>query len=110
MRIACMLVAALSVPGVCGGKDDPGPSCEQLTDHLLSIMTGTVPGHAGMAMAPRQLMIQRCDEKHYAPQVRTCMMAATTMTAAGACSGEKPIAPPHPIQQRVELKPAGSGS
>jgi hypothetical protein len=106
MRIGWIVVAALAA---CGGKDDPGPSCDQLTDHLLSIMTGTVPGHAGMAMAPRQLMIQRCDEKHYAPQIRTCMMAATTMAAAGACSGEKPLVQPHQ-PQHLDLKPAGSGS
>jgi len=106
MRIAWLLVAALAA---CSGKDDPGPSCAQLTDHLLAVMSGTVPGHTGMAMAPRQLMIQRCDEKHYAPQVRSCMLAATTMAAAGACSGEKPMAQPH-VPQHVELTPAGSGS
>ena len=106
MRIAWLAVAALAA---CGGKDDPGPSCEQLTDHLLAVMTGTAPGHAGMAMAPRQLMIQRCDDKHYTPAVRTCMLAATTMASAGACSGEKPLVQPHQ-PQHLDLKPAGSGS
>ena len=107
MRIRCALVAVLAA--ACGGKEDPGPTCEQLTDHLLGVMNGSVPAHGGMEMANKQLMVQRCDEKHYDAKTRTCMLAATTMVAAGACSGEKPTIKPHG-PKHLDLIPGGSGS
>ena len=106
MRFACALVFVLAA---CGGKEDPGPSCAALTDHLLSITTGMLPGPSGSAQVPRDLMIQRCEEKHYTPQVRTCMLAAATIVAAGACSSEKPIRQPHGPREIV-IPAAGSGS
>ena len=79
-----------------------------MTEYLLTLMTGTLPGHGNMELVPKKLMAERCDAKHYSAKVRTCMMAATTMVAAGACSGEKPIAQPHQPRP-LELIPVGSG-
>ena len=75
----------------------------------MTLMTGTLPGHRNMELVPKKLMAERCDAKHYSAKVRTCMMAATTMVAAGACSGEKPIAQPRQPRP-LELIPLGSGS
>ena len=106
MRILGVIgvVAALAA---CGSKEDPGPSCEALTDHLLAVMNASVAGHGGMQLANRKLMVQRCDEKHYDAKARRCMLAATTMAAAGACSGEKPMLPQHGPKP---LTGSGSGS
>ena len=107
MRLAFALVVALAA---CGGKkEDPGPSCEQLTDHLLAVMNQSVPpGHGNMQMGNHKLMVQRCDEKKYPAKVRTCMLAAKTMPEAAECSGEKLQMSPRLRPPTVQ--PAGSGS
>jgi hypothetical protein len=97
MRLAFALVVALAA---CGGKkEDPGPSCEQLTDHLLGLMNQSVPpGHGNMQMGNHKQMVHTCVEHKYTASVRTCILAAKTIPDAAACSGEK-------LQMSPRLKP-----
>ena len=82
MRIAVALV----VIAACGGKDEPpAPTCEQVTDHLLSLMQ--TPNHPGMAMGNRKAMVQQCVDRKETGKALACMNTATSMAAVAACSG-----------------------
>ena len=87
---AATAVATATALGLTGAstasgapKADPGPTCDQLTDHLLSIMQ--MPDHPGMAMGNKKTMVKQCDDKHLDAKTRICMNAAATMSAVAAC-------------------------
>lgn len=110
-----MRAVLIAVLLVACKKDDPGPSCQQVTDHMLEVMK-QLPGHEGVNMSPgadRNAMIQQCTQRNYTKQERECLLNAKNLDGFAACRPPKvppalrpmaaPPAPPAP-------PPAGSGS
>ena len=75
---------------LCACSKDKGPSCEQVTDHLLEIMKSSMAGHEGMPMGNRKQMIESCEKRDPAKAARECLMAARDMTAMANCAPQAP--------------------
>jgi hypothetical protein len=93
-------------------KDDPGPSCEQVTDHMLEV-TKQLPGHDGMNMmgvTDRKAMIQQCTQRGYTKQERLCLFQARSIDAFAGCRKTQVPSTLHPPVTPPPGAPAGSGS
>jgi hypothetical protein len=81
-------IALLVVIGFAAGgcsKADRGPTCEQVTDHLLELMKAPA-GHEGMNLGNRKQMLESCEKKDPSKETRLCLMAAKDMTAMANCA------------------------
>lgn len=107
MRLA--LVLLLVACGSSKKAEDPGPTCAQLTDHLLQLMSSSMPpGHGNMRMGDKKSMNAHCEEKHMDAKTRTCVLAAKTMPDAAACSGM--MVAPYEKRDPTPKLDMGSGS
>lgn len=75
-------------------KKDPGPSCEQISDHMLDVTKTAMPGHDPSYLGDRKAMIAQCEKRNLTRDQRNCLMKATTLPALGECGPKKPAAPP----------------
>jgi hypothetical protein len=67
-------------------KDDPGPTCEQVTDHMLDVTKQQLPGHEGMTgLGDRKAMITQCTQRSMTKEQRECLMAAKSLDGFGGC-------------------------
>src|ERR1700689_166797 len=83
--------------GGCG-KDDPGPPCPAVTDHLLDVTKQGMTGHGNLEMGNRKVMIADCERRKLSKEARECIMAATDLAGLAGCSKLEPPAPkPAPI-------------
>jgi hypothetical protein len=99
---AVAVLAALAALAAC--KDDPGPSCAQVTDHMLEVTKQMLAGHDGMGqLGDRKAMIAQCEQRNLTKQVRQCLMTAKDLDGFAAC--RKSAVPP-----RVIDRPAPTGS
>ena len=102
-----LLIAALLV--AC--KKDPGPSCDQISDHMLDVTKQAMPGHDPSYLGDRKAMIEQCTKRNLTRDQRTCMMKATTLPELGACGPKKPAASPTPVPTAPSgTAPSGPGS
>jgi hypothetical protein len=64
-----------------------GPTCEQITDHLLEIMKAP-GGHEGMGLGVgnRKQMIDSCEKRDPSKEARQCLMAAKDVTQMANCA------------------------
>jgi len=101
-----VLLAALLF--ACSKKDDPGPTCDQVMDHVLTVSKQVLVGHEGMNGAgDRKAMIDQCIQRNMSRELRECLMAAKSLDGLGACYKRAP----QPLRPPVAAPPApGSGS
>lgn len=90
-------------------KEDPGPPCDKVVDHMLVVMKQGLTGHGDLEMANKQQMIDQCESRKLSAAERNCMLAAKDLAGLAACrprpATPTPTAPAGPV-----TVPAGSGS
>jgi hypothetical protein len=82
------LVPALAAG--CSKKEDPGPPCGQVADHVTEVVAKAYPGHADMMpKGARKQWVASCESRKLTAKQRRCMMDAQTPDALAACIREK---------------------
>lgn len=71
------------------GKSDPGPSCGQVTDHMLEVTKQQLVGHEGMVLGQRDAMIKQCEQRDMPAETRRCLFAAKDIPAIAECRAGK---------------------
>jgi hypothetical protein len=72
-------------------KQDRGPACQQIVDHMLEVTKQQLPGHGDQPLGDRKQMIDECEKRELAPAVRTCLVAAKSLAELAECrAGAKP--------------------
>jgi hypothetical protein len=99
------LVVALLLVAACK-KDDPGPPCPQVQDHVLELMKQGLTGHDAVQLGNRKQMIDLCEQRPFSKETRTCLLAAKDLDGLARCQ-QKPARPPAPPPPAGS---AGSGS
>jgi hypothetical protein len=85
VRLSIMMCLVLAA---CGGKKDEGPSCEQVTNHILEVTKQNLPGHENTNIAnQKKAMVDQCEKKQMPSEVRTCIMGAKTISEIAKCRG-----------------------
>lgn len=111
---ATLFVVALLACGSSKKKEDPGPTCSQVVDHMLEIMKGGLTGHGNVEMGNRQQMLDQCESRKLTPTQRKCMLAANNIATLANCSAPPkplPTAPAGPATApATPAAPAGSGT
>ena len=103
------------------GKKDPGPSCDQVVDHMLEVTKTQLMGHENTnLMSQKKAMVAQCEQRDMSRDVRTCLMGAQTITEIAKCRGSKTDINERPRRPRppggsgsgsaVQVVPTGSGS
>ena len=90
-------------------KEDKGPSCPQVVDHMLEVTKQQLPGHDSQALGDRKQMIDECEKRKLSPAMRKCLMAAKTFAGLAECRA-KDAPPPQPNAAPTGGTPAPSGS
>jgi hypothetical protein len=119
----CMWIAIALALG-CGcerKKEDPGPTCEQVADHMNEISRKAYPGHGDMMPASsRKVYVAQCQSRKLTGKQRRCILDAQSIEAMAACMPrEKPDekkpggargmpAPPAPPAQPPPAAPEGA--
>jgi len=83
---------------VAGCKKDPGPNCEQISDHMLDVTKQAMPGHDPSYLGDRKAMIAQCEKRNLTREMRICLMKATTLPALGECQGTNKRPEPEPTR------------
>ena len=67
-------------------RDDPGPPCDKVVDHMNEVMKQQMPaGHDGMQANSRKTDIQFCEDKKFSKQMRQCLLAAKDIAGIAEC-------------------------
>jgi hypothetical protein len=115
-----ILLAALLV--AC--KEDKGPPCAAVVDHMLDVTKQAMPGHDPGALGDRNAMIAQCEKRNMPPKMRKCLIAAKSLAGFAECQEKAKPAPtrplpveptgsataPTPTESGSSAAPAGSGS
>ena len=90
MRSTWIAVVLAFAPG-CKGKEDPGPSCKEVTDHVYEVTRKAYPGHGDMMMGNPKADVARCEARKMSGAQRRCMLQAQSVEALAQCvPREKP--------------------
>jgi hypothetical protein len=73
----------------CQKREDPGPPCDKVVDHLLEITKQALLGHEAMTTDLRKQMVQQCVDRKYSKQVRECLLAAKDTAELATCNRER---------------------
>ena len=107
MWIAIALALALALAPGCERKpEDPGPSCEAITDHVYEVTRKAYPGHGEMAMGNRKADVARCEARKLTAKQRRCMLAAQTPEGVAQCLPRQKTDAPKPGVPPVPTTPA----
>jgi hypothetical protein len=115
-----ILLAALLV--AC--KEDKGPPCAAVVDHMLDVTKQAMPGHDPAALGDRNAMIAQCEKRNMPPTMRKCLIAAKSLADFAECQEKAKPAPTRPLpsaepppgsaaaptESGSPAAPAGSGS
>jgi hypothetical protein len=77
-----LLVVGIVLAG-CSKKQDAGPSCAEITDHVHAVFHKEHPGHANAMNRAND--IQQCAQRKLSAEERRCVLAAQTLEAIGKC-------------------------
>jgi hypothetical protein len=98
-----ILLAALLV----GCKEDKGPPCDKVVDHMLEVTKQALPGHDTETLGDRKAMIDQCDKRNMPRELRKCLMSATSLAGFADCQSRSK---PAPAPTRPLPSTAGSSS
>src|SRR5690348_11477829 len=112
-----LLVIAVLVVAACH-KSDPGPTCDQVVDHMLDVTKQVMLGHNAMTKDIRKQLVDQCVARNLPKDARECMMAAKDPTSLSACYRRPGMEGPHPLPPSALRRPnfppglihAGSGA
>ncbi len=108
--LAMVMVATAATVVGCGSKSDPGPTCAQITDHMLEVTKQELVGHGDELLGQRKTMIEQCEGRKLTADQRRCLVAAKDMAGFAACRAGKDPAPGPDEKPRRPRPPVGSGS
>ena len=77
---------------VVGCKDDPGPPCDKVVDHMAEVMKQGMTGHDELQVGNRKTGIAFCEQKKFSKEARQCLLAAKDVAGIAAC--QKLLPPP----------------
>jgi hypothetical protein len=93
-------------------KKASGPSCEQVVEHMLEVTKQQLMGHDGANFTQqKKAMVKQCEDRNMSAEVRTCLLAAQTISDIANCRGGKTDVfekPRRPRPTSGSAKPAGS--
>lgn len=92
--IRLALLAALLVG--CSKKEDAGPSCDKVVDHMLEVTKQMLPGHGDQPMGDRKAMIDQCVQRNMPASQRRCLVAAKSFEDLAKCRSDERKPPPSP--------------
>ncbi len=75
-------------------KDDPGPPCDKVMDHMAEITKSVMTGHDAVQIKTRTMDIQFCEQKKFSKQLRECLFAAKDVSDVAHCNQQYPRTPP----------------
>jgi|GEM_PF-3191423 len=102
MRAAVLVVILVA----CGGSKDTGPPCDKVVDHMLEVTKTQLMGHDGANLSSqRKAMVAQCESRNMSNEMRTCLLAAVTISEIAKCRGGKTD-----VLERPRKPRAGSGS
>jgi hypothetical protein len=101
-----VLIAVLLV--ACSKKKEPaGPSCDQVTDHVLALTKQAVPGHDTVQMGNRKQMIEQCEQRKFPAEMRSCLVASKSLEDLSKCrKASAPTTAPAPAPTPAPAPPA----
>jgi len=92
---------------IAGCKSDPGPTCAEVTDHMLEVTKQQVIGHEGMVLGQRDAMIAQCNQREMPAETRRCLLAAKDLPALASCRAGAKVEPdPNEKPRRPVQSPA----
>ena len=111
-----VVIAALLL--ACGNKqnEDPGPSCDQVVDHMLALTKQQLPGHDPEQLGNKKQMVDECVRRNLTAQERKCVLAAKTFVELAQCRKSGPAGvpgratPPAPPTEPAPTRPLPTGS
>ncbi len=81
-----MWIALVLALGCERKQEPPGPSCEQVADHMNEIARKAYPGHADMMPAgSRKAYVASCESRKLTGKQRRCMLQAQSLDAMAQC-------------------------
>src|SRR5690349_1197009 len=97
----------MMLSSACGA--DSGPSCTQVTDHMLEVTKQEIAGHGDELLGQRRQMIEQCETRKMTADQRRCLVAAKDMAGFAACrAGKAPDPVPGNEKPRTPRPPTGS--
>jgi hypothetical protein len=78
---------------VASCKDDPGPACDKVVDHMAEVTKSMMTGHDQVQIKTRALDIQFCEHKQFSKAARECLVGAKDVAGIAACQKLLPPAP-----------------
>lgn len=89
----------------CGGKNDPGPPCDKVVEHMLEVTKQQLTGHETANFSQqRKAMIAQCEQRNMSLEMRTCLLGTQTIADIAKCRGGKTD-----VLERPRKPRAGSG-
>jgi hypothetical protein len=84
MTRLALLVGLLAA---CGSskKQDDGPPCDKVVDHMLELTKQMLPGHGDQPMGDRKAMIDQCVQRKMPASMRSCLLAAKSLDELAQC-------------------------
>jgi hypothetical protein len=70
----------------CQKREDPGPPCDRVVDHMLELTKQALVGHEAMTKDLKRQMVQQCEQRHYSKEAKECLLAATDPAGLAACN------------------------
>lgn len=81
----------------CSTSSDPGPSCAQIVDNMMTVTKQQLTGHGHLELQNRQQMIETCEQRELTPAQRRCLATAKDLAGIAACT-PRPATPPAPAR------------
>lgn len=79
-------IAMVLALGCSKSKEDPGPSCEKVAEHVNEVATKAYPGHSEMMpKGSRKAYVASCEARKLTGKQRRCMLEAQSMEAIAQC-------------------------
>src|SRR5437763_1382258 len=102
-RFLSSVVVLVVVLFACSKKEEPGPPCDRVIDHMLDVTKQTLLGHEAMTADLKRQMIAQCEQRNYSKQIRECLLAAKDSAELATCNRQNRPAmpPPSPVTPQL---------